>query len=226
MRVLVSGASRGLGAALALYLAERDYDVVAFARSKMEPSHERITYVSMDVHELEPIFSYLADCDGIVNNVGIVQEGLLATQSVEHIRQMIDVNLTSVICLTKFWVRERLRVRKTGSCVTISSIVSNTGFSGLSVYSATKGATNSLTKTLAREMGSLKFRFNSVLPGYFESTLSSGLSEEHKKKIIRKTPLGRLATVDDICPMVEFLLSDKSSFVTGQLIKIDGGLTV
>ena len=153
-------------------------------------------------------------------------DGILATQGLENIENMIDVNLLSVISLTKNYVRFRMQQRKSGNIVTISSIISIRGFSGLAVYSATKGALNSFTKSLAREMGSKKFRINAVLPGYFESDLSKSLPESRKQQIIRRTPLGRLATTADICPIVEFLLSEKSRFITGQLIAVDGGLTV
>lgn len=227
-KILISGASRGLGKDLAEYLS-REYHVITFARQDARFNSANITHISgldvLDHDNFSLINDHLKDADAIINNVGMAYDGILATQGHESIREMIDVNLLSAIYLTKRYLRLRMQKRKSGNIITISSIISIKGFSGLSVYSATKGALNSFTKSLAREMGPKKFRFNAVLPGYFESDLSKSLSETNKKKIIRRTPLGRLANTIDICPLVEFLLSDKSSFITGQLISVDGGLT-
>lgn len=227
--VLISGASRGLGRSLAEYLA-KDHRVVTFARHQVEFSSPNVIHLSgIDVRDsrvLESLVEYLGDTDGLINNVGMAYDGILATQGFDHIRDMINTNLLSVAYLTKLYLRSRLQRRKSGSVVSISSIISIRGFAGLAIYSATKGAINSMTQSLAREMGSKGFRFNAVLPGYFESELSAGLSEQKREQIIRRTPLQRLAKTSDICPLVEFLLSDRASFITGQLIAVDGGLTV
>jgi len=228
-KIIISGASRGLGKDLAEYLA-KEYSVVTFARNDATFDSSNITHISgVDVKKFDNfnlISKHLKNADGLINNVGMAYDGILATQGLESIENMIDVNLLSIINLTKKYLRLRMQQRKSGNIITISSIISLNGFSGLAVYSATKGALNSLTKSLAREMGPKKFRFNAVLPGYFESDLSKSLPESKRKQIIRRTPLGRLATTADICPVIEFLLSDKSKFLTGQLITVDGGLTV
>ena len=228
-KIIISGASRGLGKDLAEYLSKK-YTVLTFARNDATFDSSNIIHISgIDVRQNDyynRLSDYLKDADGLINNVGMAYDGILATQGLENIENMIDVNLLSVISLTKNYVRFRMQQRKSGNIVTISSIISIRGFSGLAVYSATKGALNSFTKSLAREMGSKKFRINAVLPGYFESDLSKSLPESRKQQIIRRTPLGRLATTADICPIVEFLLSEKSRFITGQLIAVDGGLTV
>ncbi|NUN97006.1 MAG: SDR family oxidoreductase [Candidatus Omnitrophica bacterium] len=228
MKILISGGSRGLGRELAEHLAGQ-HEVVTFARGEAGTRNPRIKHLTgVDVastESLDGLEPYLEDADGLVNNVGIAYDGILATQGVDSIRKMLEVNLFSVLYLTKLYLRCRLRGRKPGSVVSISSIIGIRGFSGLATYSATKGALNSMTKALAREMGPKGFRFNAVLPGYFESDMSKGMGEDRKAQIIRRTPLGRLATTADICPLVEFLLSEDARFITGQLIAVDGGLT-
>lgn len=228
--VIISGGSRGLGRSLAEYLvSDGGYSVVTFARSNA-PTSSSITHIDgIDARceeSLAKIYPYLAVNDALINNVGMAYDGLLATQGAESIREMLEVNLLSVLLLTKHYIRERLAARKGGVIVTVSSIISKRGFSGLASYAATKGALNSMTQSLAREMGSKGFRINAVLPGYFESDLSKSLPAGKREQIIRRTPLGRLATTADICPIIEFLLSDRSRFMTGQLLTVDGGLTV
>lgn len=228
MKIIISGASRGLGLSLAKKLCESN-QLITFARGESTFQHPNIKhYAGVDLMEkksLECIEHELADADALVNNVGFAHDGILATESLENIEKMIEINLISVFYLTKAYLRSRLPTCAGGNVITISSVVSIRGFSGLSVYSATKGALNSMTTSLARESGGKGFRFNAVLPGYFDSEMSEGMPAEKKHQIIRRTPLGRLAKTDDITPIVEFLLSDNARFITGQLIAVDGGFT-
>ncbi len=227
--IVISGGSRGLGHDLAFYLAERGHQVVTFARGPA-PSTPGVVHIpDIDVRsreQLETLEPYLRDADGLVNNVGTAYDGILATQGGESMAEMLEVNVLSVLYLTKLYLRARLAQRVPGNVVTVSSIISERGYAGLATYAATKGALNSMTRALAREMGSRGVRVNAVLPGYFASELSKGLTARKREQIVRRTPLGRLATTDDICPVVEFLLSDASRFMTGQLLTVDGGLTV
>jgi 3-oxoacyl-[acyl-carrier protein] reductase len=228
--ILISGGSRGLGFDLAgFFAAKGEYQVVTFARGEARSQHGVRHLSGIDVaneQHLESLVAELEAADVLVNNVGMAYDGILATQGSNSIREMLDVNLFSVLYLTKLYIRQRLGVRKKGVVVTISSIISERGFSGLSTYAATKAALNSMTRSLAREMGPKGFRFNAVLPGYFESDLSKDLSDEKRGQIVRRTPMGRLATTADICPLVEFLATDASQFITGQSVIVDGGLTV
>ena len=228
MKVLVTGTSKGLGHEIALYLSRSGYDVVGCARGEpAAPSFAHISGIDFaqpaTLERLDPLFP---EIDALVNNVGIASDGLLATQSEEAIASLINVNLTSTLLLTKRYVRMRLKARRCGVVVNISSIIALRGYAGLAAYSASKAGLDGMTRALARELGPKGFRVNSVMPGYIETGMSKSLTTEQKRSIIGRTPLGRLAKVDDVSPVVEFLLSDKARFVTGQSIVVDGGITV
>jgi 3-oxoacyl-[acyl-carrier protein] reductase len=112
-----------------------------------------------------------------------------------------------------------------GCIVNISSVNAIRGHSGVAVYSATKAALDGMTRSLARELGPRKIRVNSVAPGYFDSDMVSDMTEEQKQRIARRTPLGRLARIDEVASAVHFLTSDQASFITGQTLVVDGGIT-
>jgi 3-oxoacyl-[acyl-carrier protein] reductase len=206
--------------------------VTGFARSKLTATNENIGWDFLsgidasDQNTWSQINEKLADTDVLINNVGIAHDGLLATQGVDEIKSVIDVNLTSILILTKLYIRQRLATKQPGVIVNVSSIIGIRGYAGLAAYSASKGGLDAMTRALAREMGPKGFRVNSVLPGYFESDLSKSLTEKQKQQIENRTPLGRLATYSDIVPVIRFLSLDDSSFMTGQSIVVDGGITV
>lgn len=228
-KILVSGGSKGIGKEICYKLYSSDYDVTSFSRGESDMGEtEHFRHISgIDVRDFEQFKKLdLSTFDGIVNNVGIAYDGILATQSMENIEDLIRVNLTSVIALSKEYIRSRIPTRKPGVIVNISSIIGIRGYAGLAVYSATKAGIDGMTRALAREMGPKGFRINSVLPGYVDTDLSKSLTDSQRQQIIRRTPLGRLATAKDIASAVEFLLSDKSEFITGQSLVVDGGITV
>jgi len=226
MKILVTGASRGLGLAIGASLAP-DHEVVGCGRTA-EVAGAPFSYVGgVDLARPDTFGRLdLAEFDVLVNNAAIAADGLLATQAEEAIRATIEVNLLGTILLTKHWVRGRLALRRSGVIVNISSIIGTRGYAGLVAYSATKAGLDGATRALARELGPRGFRVNAILPGYIETEMSRQLTPSQKEQIIRRTPLGRLAGVEDITPLVAFLIGPSAGFITGQCITVDGGICV
>lgn len=238
--VLVSGGTRGIGLGIVNYLLARDYRVVACGRGTTLPDDAKVVdrdpgrfhYQPCDLANREQISALVARTmevfgrlDGLVNNAAVAYEGVLAIADETRLEQMLDVNLRGTILLTKECVR-RMLVESRGSIVQISSIIAERGFSGLSVYAATKAGLLGFTRSLAREVGGRGIRVNAVAPGYVETEMSQALTDTQRGQIARRTPMGRLASVADIAPAVEFLLSPASGFITGQTLVVDGGASV
>lgn len=226
MKLLVTGASRGIGFAIAQSLSAQ-HDVTGCARNppSATPLFEHITGIDFrDLSNLEAL--PLGDFDGLVNNVGIALDGLLATQGEELLREVLEINLTATLILTKRYVRARLARRQNGVIVNVSSIIAIRGYAGLVAYSASKAGLDGATRALARELGPKGFRINSVLPGFVETDLSSKLNRQQREQIRRRTPLGNFVQPLDIAAAVEFLISDASRSITGQSLVVDGGITV
>jgi 3-oxoacyl-[acyl-carrier protein] reductase len=160
----------------------------------------------------------------LINNAGIARDGVLAMMRPADIDAVLDVNLRGSLHLTRLVARPML-ARTGGSILNISSIIGLRGYSGLAVYSATKGGLDAMTRALARELGPRNIRVNSIAPGYLETEMSSTLGDEQRLQIVRRTPLGRLGRPADVVGAVLFLLSPASSFITGQTFVIDGGVT-
>lgn len=239
--VVVSGGSRGLGAGIVEGLLHRGDSVVTFSRSKTplieqwesDPVYtDQFRFTAADIRDdaameslIHSVKNQFSRIDGLVNNAGIARDGVLALASTEEIDQMLDVNLRAALVLTKQVSRVML-AQQSGSIINISSIIADRGFSGLAGYAATKAGMIGMTRALARELGPKNIRVNAIAPGYLDTEMSSGLDDGQKSQIVRRTPLGRLGTAEDVEPIVDFLLSPASRFVTGQTITVDGGATV
>lgn len=235
-RVLVTGGSRGLGLAICRRLLAEDYHVVTVSRklspelSELRKEHiGQLEFYAVDfaknnaVARLANAAGLLDGVDGYVANAAVGTEGLLTLTSDAQIAECIQVNLVAPMMLAREVVKGMLT--HGGSLVFISSVAARTGFSGLSVYAATKGALVSFSRSLAREYGERGIRSNCILPGFLETEMSQSLGEEARARLKRRTAVKRLGQVEDVAGCVSFLLSDEARYITGTEMVIDGGLT-
>ncbi len=237
---VVSGGSRGLGQAIAVDLAKAGYVVATFSRSPtpfteerlaQDPNGESFYWEAIDGTDFAQIKQFARSVirrygriDVLVNNAASGADGLLSLARDSDIHRLVALNLESAIHLTRACLKGMLQQRS-GAIVNICSVNAIRGHAGVSVYGATKAALHGLTQSLAVEVGPEGIRVNSVAPGYFDSEMTGGFTDDRRARIVRRTPLRRLGTVDDIASLVRFLVSPESSFITGQLIAVDGGFT-
>jgi len=230
-RALVTGASKGIGRAIAQELASAGATVVVGYRSGQDEAEQLAAEiggeaVQADVSSAEDakrLVSEAGDIDVLVNNAGLTRDGLLARMSDDDWRTVIDTNLSSVFYTCRAVTRPMMKKRG-GSIVNISSVVGVHGNWGQTNYAASKAGIIGFTKSLARELGSRNIRANVVAPGYVKTQLTDVLPEEATAAMIGNTPLGRVAEPQEIAGAVRFLASDDASFITGEVLLVDGGL--
>ena len=238
--ILLSGGTRGLGLNIAKLLAEKQYNVIATGRTCSEqfqslvsslnstPTNLFFEPLDLKTDDLHGFVSHITKSYGrlygLINNAAIGKDGVLATMHESEIVEMIAVNLTSTILLTKYAIRSML-LNGSGRIVNISSVIANTGFNGLSVYAASKAGLIGFTKSLARELGKAKITVNAVLPGYMETEMTERLKGEKLETIKRRSPLKTLISPNDVANMVLYLLGDDAERITGTTVTIDAGST-
>jgi 3-oxoacyl-[acyl-carrier protein] reductase len=240
--VIVTGGSRGLGLGIGRTLAASGFAVYAIARkltTELAQSIDDVTregkgalhFRSCDLTELAGLGAVVkairaegGPIYGLVNNAGLGTAGLASQIKDEDVEKLIRLNVTVPVLLTKHVLRSMLASGQ-GRIVNISSIVGVTGYSGLSAYSATKAALNGFTGSLARELGPAGITVNAVAPGFIETDMTHGLSDMGREKIERRSALRRMAEVDDVANMVDFLMSDKARNITGTVMTVDAGNT-
>jgi 3-oxoacyl-[acyl-carrier protein] reductase len=228
---LVTGGSRGIGRAIAAELAKAGADVVIGYRSGGEEAKEVAGEVGCravqadisDPEDAKRLVDEAGDLDILVNNAGVTRDGLLARMSDEDWRVVLDTNLGGTFNTCRAASRGMMK-RRGGAIVNVSSIVGVHGNPGQTNYSASKAGIIGFTKALARELGSRGVRANVVAPGYISTRLTNELPEQLQQSMLASTPLGRFGDPEDVAGAVRFLSSDASSFITGEVLLVDGGL--
>ncbi|HET9508210.1 MAG TPA: 3-oxoacyl-[acyl-carrier-protein] reductase [Gaiellaceae bacterium] len=228
---LVTGASKGIGRAIAAELAAAGASVVLGYRSGRDEAEALAAElggraVGADVSSAEDakrLVEEAGDLDVLVNNAGLTRDGVLARMSDDDWRTVIDTNLSSVFYTCRAVTRSMMR-KRAGSIVNVSSIVGVHGNWGQTNYAASKAGIIGFTKSLARELGSRGVRANVVAPGYVTTQLTDVLPEDATRAMLDNTPLGRLGDPEDVARAVRFLCSDEASFITGEVLLVDGGL--
>jgi 3-oxoacyl-[acyl-carrier protein] reductase len=240
--VIVTGGSRGLGLGIARRLASEGYRVLAVARKENsellaameEAEHAKpgsFHFIPFDLTSIEEIPNLVKTIRkdfgaiyGLVNNAGMSFDGSLALMPLSQIEQLVRMNTVSPMVLTKYVVRSMM-ADGGGRIVNLSSITAFTGYSGLSVYSATKASLIGFSRSLAREVGRMGVNVNTVAPGFVDTDMTQGMKDEQRQQIERRSALKRLTEVDDVANAVEFLLSEKAKNITGTVVTVDAGST-
>ena len=236
-RVLITGGSGGIGSAIVRAFAQKGYRVV-FTYNKNTAAAEALsqgtgaTALAMDMENAENIRTsvqtakdILGSIDILVNCAGVSQIKLFTDLTEQDISRMVQINLTAVMTVTRATAPHMIRSHS-GRIITIGSMWGKTGASCEVHYSATKAALEGFTKALAKELGPSGITVNCIEPGVIETPMNAMLDEETLRSLIDETPLMRLGTPTDIADAVLFLASDKASFITGQILGVDGGFAI
>ncbi|HEX3057371.1 MAG TPA: 3-oxoacyl-[acyl-carrier-protein] reductase [Gaiellaceae bacterium] len=228
---LVTGASRGIGRAIAVELARAGATVVIGYRTGKDEAEALAAEIGgravqadvADADDARRLVEEAGDIDVLVNNAGLTRDGLLARMSDDDWRTVIETNLSSVFYTCRAVTRPMMK-KRAGAIVNVSSIVGVHGNWGQTNYAASKAGIIGFTKSLARELGSRNIRANVVAPGYVTTQLTDVLPEDVMAAMIQNTPLGRAGQPTDVAGAVRFLCSDEASFITGEVLLVDGGM--
>ena len=237
---LITGASRGIGKQIALTLAQNGYDIAINYRTENEALIEtkkqieekgvKCLTVQGDVSNFEDCERFVKEIieeygkiDVLVNNAGITKDTLLMRMKKEDFEDVIDTNLVGTINVTKNVITHMLKARS-GRIINISSVVGVAGNAGQTNYSASKAGIIGFTKSLAKEVASRGILVNAVAPGFIETGMTDVLKEDIKEEIAKSIPLKRIGTTQDVANLVKFLAGEDSSYITGQVINVDGGM--
>ena len=239
---VITGGTRGIGKAIALKFAENGADVAIIATSESDAARNTLALLKnmgsdaklyvCDVSNSDEV-ARMADMiikdygqiDILVNNAGITRDNILPALKDSDIDDVIDVNLKGCMYVTRAFIRSFVK-RRSGNIINISSVVGLMGNKGQANYAASKAGIIGFTKTVAREYGKRNIRCNAIAPGYIATEMTAALNEEITKQIEESLPLGTLGKPEDVANLALFLASSSSSYITGEVIKVDGGMYV
>ncbi|WP_297631894.1 3-oxoacyl-[acyl-carrier-protein] reductase [uncultured Clostridium sp.] len=239
---IVTGATRGIGREIARKLAALGANILINYRSndkeaeelkkELENMNVKVEVYKCDISDLEKVLEMIQyakekfeKIDIMVNNAGITKDTLVLRMKEEDFDNVIDVNLKGVFncikAITPIMVKQR-----SGSIINMSSVVGITGNAGQINYAASKAGVIGMTKSLAKELGGRGIRVNAVAPGFIETDMTEDLNEKYKEEIKKALPLKRLGKAEDVANLVAFLAGEESSYITGQVINVDGGMVM
>ena len=236
----ITGGTRGIGKQIAIKLAKNGFDIALNYRkennelkntkNEIEESGAKCLAVQGDVTSFEDsermvkeIFDHYERIDVLVNNAGITKDNLFVRMKKEDFEDVINVNLIGTFNVTKNIVPIMMK-QKTGRIINISSVVGISGNAGQANYAASKAGIIGFTKSLAKELGSRNILVNAIAPGFIETQMTDVLKDSVKEEISKSIPLKRMGKTEDIANLANFLASDESSYITGQVINVDGGM--
>lgn len=239
---VVTGGSRGIGREIAIRLAEKGANLAIIASSKSEKALNTLEELKTygidarlyccnvgDSNQVEEVSAEIlrdfGKIDILVNNAGITRDNLLPSLDITDIDSVIDVNLKGCIYMTRAFIRNFIKNRH-GSIINISSVVGLMGNKGQTNYAASKAGIVGFTKSVAKEYARKNIRCNAIAPGYILTEMTGALDEQQTEQIKKLIPMEKLGTADDVAKTALFLASDMSSYVTGEVMKVDGGLYV
>lgn len=237
---LITGATRGIGKQITITLAKQGYNIALNYRKEneeLENTKKEIEEIGVQVLAVKGDVANFENCenfvkqvierfgqiDVLVNNAGITKDMLLMRMKKEDFEQVIDTNLVGTFNVTKNVVPYMMKARS-GRIINISSVVGISGNAGQTNYSASKAGIIGFTKSLAKEIASRNILVNAVAPGFIETNMTDVLKDDVKQEIAKNIPLKRMGTTQDVANVVKFLASDDSSYITGQVINVDGGM--
>ena len=232
-KVLITGASRGIGRAIALRLKEKNHEVIGTATSKLgieSLAKEGVIGIELDLNNKKSIetFNKLlvnehTDISVLINNAGITRDNIVLRMTDDEWMEVMNVHLNGNFKISKTILKFMLK-KRWGRIINITSVSASIGNKGQSNYSAAKSGVEAFSRSLAKEVGSRAITVNSVAPGYIETDMTEAITAEIKKDIINQIPLSRFGRAEEVAELVEFLISEEASYITGQTIHINGGL--
>lgn len=236
----ITGATRGIGRAIALELAKEGYNIALNYRTEneaLETLKKEISELGVECYPVQgdvskaedsermtkEIIEHFEQIDVLVNNAGITKDNLILRMKEEEFTDVINVNLVGTFNITKNVIKYMTKKRY-GKIINLSSVVGISGNAGQSNYAASKAGIIGFTKSIAKELASRNITANAVAPGFIQTDMTNVLKDEIKEAIEGTIPLKRLGTAEDVAKVVKFLASDESSYITGQVINVDGGM--